>query len=90
MTSASESAAIRPDDIRAMIEAAIPDARATVRLFSGDDHFEVEVVSPAFAGLPRVHQHRMVYAALGENLREAIHALALTTRAPDDDQGANP
>ncbi len=87
MTSASDSPAIRPDDIRTMIEAAIPDARVEVRLFSGDDHFEVEVTSPAFAGLPRVRQHRMVYAALGGSLREAIHALALTTRAPDD-QGA--
>ena len=66
----------------ALVRAHIPDAEVSVRLFSGDDHFEMEVVSPAFTGKPRVAQHQMVYDALGEHMRGAIHALALKTRAP--------
>ncbi len=73
-----------PETIRRRIIEAIPEAQVEVRLFSGDDHFEVEVVSPAFRGLSRVAQHRMVYEALGEALRDRIHALALKTRAPKE------
>ncbi len=77
--------AVDSEEIAALIRAAIPDAEVRVRCFSGDDHFEVEVVSPAFAGKRRVAQHQMVYAALGDHMRQAIHALALTTRVPADD-----
>jgi len=41
----------------------------------------LEVVSSAFEGKSRIAQHKMVYAALGDNMRQAIHALALKTRA---------
>jgi len=71
---------IDPEQLRSLVLAAIPDAVVSVRLYSGDDHFEMEVVSPAFAGKSRVAQHQMVYAALGDHMRQAIHALALTTR----------
>ncbi len=73
---------IDSQQISDLITAAIADAQVSVRCFSGDDHFEVEVVSPAFAGKSRVAQHQMVYAALGDHMRQAIHALALTTRTP--------
>ncbi len=71
---------IESNQIAQLIAAAIPDSQISVRCFSGDDHFEVEVVSPAFEGKSRVTQHQMVYAALGDHMRQAIHALALTTR----------
>ncbi len=71
-----------PDEVAELLRRAIPDAQVDVRLFSGDDHFEVEVWSPAFAGKTRVAQHQMVYAALGEHMRKAIHALALKTGVP--------
>ena len=68
------------DEIRALIEAGLPGAQATVR---GDDgrHFEAEVVAAAFAGKTAVQQHRMVYATLGARMGTEIHALQLTTRA---------
>ncbi len=66
-----------------LIKQSIPEARVNVREFStGGDHFEVEVLSPAFSGKRLVEQHQMVYAALRSHLDDgAIHALALRTSA---------
>jgi acid stress-induced BolA-like protein IbaG/YrbA len=47
-------------------------------------HFEAVVVSPRFTGLPRVRQHQLVYAALGERMREEIHALSMKTYSPEE------
>jgi stress-induced morphogen len=71
-----------PEAITEMVHRSIPDARVNVQLFSGDNHFEMEVISAAFAGKSRIAQHQMVYAALGDNMRQAIHALALKTAVP--------
>lgn len=71
------------DHIRGLILAAMPDADVRV---SGADgvHFEAEVVSPVFAGLRPLQRHRLVYAALGELMGGAIHALALKTLTPEE------
>ena len=45
-------------------------------------HWEAVIVSKAFEGVPRVRQHQLVYAALGERMREEIHALSMTTLTP--------
>ena len=71
-----------PEAIAEMVCYGIPDAEVNVQLFSGDNHFEMEVISAAFTGKSRIAQHQMVYAALGDNMRQAIHALALKTTAP--------
>ena len=71
-----------PEAITEMVCRSIPDAKVNVQLFSGDNHFEMEVISAAFAGKSRIAQHQMVYAALGDNMRQAIHALALKTAVP--------
>jgi len=47
-------------------------------------HFDAVIVSPAFAGLSRVRQHQLVYAALGERMREEIHALSMKTFSPEE------
>jgi acid stress-induced BolA-like protein IbaG/YrbA len=47
-------------------------------------HFEAVIVSPAFAGLNRVRQHQLVYGALGERMREEIHALSMKTYSPEE------
>ena len=47
-------------------------------------HFEAVIVSPAFAGLTRVRQHQLVYAALGDRMRDEIHALSMKTFSPDE------
>ena len=47
---------------------------------AGDGHhWEAVIVSEAFRGLPRVRQHQRVYAALGDRMREEIHALSMRT-----------
>ncbi|MFB9149602.1 BolA family protein [Roseovarius ramblicola] len=76
--------ALLASDLEALIREALPDARITVE---GDDgvHFAAEVVDERFRGLNRVQQQRLVYAALKGKMDGpdgAIHALALTTKAP--------
>lgn len=69
-------------EIEAAIKAAIPDADVRLTDLAGDDdHWAAHVVSPSFAGMSRVQQHRMVYDALGGRMGGALHALQLTTAA---------
>ena len=51
---------------------------------SGESHFTVVVESPAFANMSRLERQRAVNAALGDLLRERIHALAIKARAPGE------
>jgi acid stress-induced BolA-like protein IbaG/YrbA len=52
---------------------------------SGDgSHFEAVIVSSAFQGKTRVQRHQLVYAALGERMREEIHALSMSTLTPEE------
>ena len=48
----------------------------------GESHFRVKIVADAFRGKSRVEQHRMVNAALAEELKERVHALAIQSSAP--------
>lgn len=50
----------------------------------GGGHYRLTIVSPRFAGQPRVARHRMVYAALQPLMQHDIHALALNTLAPGE------
>lgn len=47
-------------------------------------HFTAVIVSPAFAGKNRIQRHQVVYAALGDRMREEIHALSMKTLTPDE------
>ena len=68
---------VSPEELKARIEAGVPDSRADV---TGDgQHFRAEVVSPAFAGLSRIQQHKLVYDVFGSELGGRIHALSLKT-----------
>jgi acid stress-induced BolA-like protein IbaG/YrbA len=52
---------------------------------SGDGaHFEAVVVCAAFEGKSRVQRHQLVYGALGDRMREEIHALSMRTLTPDE------
>lgn len=51
---------------------------------TGESHFRIVVVSPAFSGKSRVERHRMVNALLADELAGRVHALALKTYAPDE------
>ena len=76
---------VHPDQVKAAITQAMPDASVEVEdLTGGGDHLQVKVVSTAFAGLSKVKQHQLVYGALRSELAsEAIHALALQTSTPN-------
>lgn len=51
---------------------------------TGESHFRIVVVSPAFSGKSRVERHRMVNELLADELAGRVHALALKTYAPDE------
>ena len=72
-------------DIEALLRDSFPNAQIRVE---GDDgaHFAAEVIDESFRGKNRVQQQRAVYAALKGKMdgpSGELHALALTTRAPD-------
>ncbi|HMJ93828.1 MAG TPA: BolA family protein [Allosphingosinicella sp.] len=51
---------------------------------SGESHFSVEIVSERFAGMSRLERQRAVNAALGDLMRERIHALSIKARTPGE------
>lgn len=72
-------------EIEELLRESFPDAQITV---GGDDgvHMSAQVIDESFRGLNRVQQQRAVYAALKGKMdgpSGELHALALTTRAPD-------
>ena len=73
---------VTPESIRASLEAGLPCEHVEVR---GDGHhFEALIVSRAFEGQSRVRRHQLVYAALGDRMRDEIHALSMRTLTPDE------
>jgi acid stress-induced BolA-like protein IbaG/YrbA len=73
---------VRPEDIQTYIEQGLECE--LVRVAGDGHHFEAVVVSPAFRGKSRVQQHQLVYRALGDRMREEIHALSMQTFTPED------
>jgi BolA protein len=51
---------------------------------AGESHFILSIESPAFAGKSRVERQRMIYAALGELMRDRVHALSIRATAPGE------
>ena len=73
---------VDPESIKRGIEAGIACERVEV---AGDgQHFQALVVSAAFEGKSRVQRHQLVYKALGERMREEIHALSMQTLTPEE------
>jgi stress-induced morphogen len=70
-------------EIDRLIKAALPDAEVEIIDLAGDnDHFSAIVTSSAFAGKSKLKQHQLVYAALGDHMGGALHALQLQTLTP--------
>lgn len=74
-------------EIERLILEAFPGAKVEIRDLAGDNnHYAASVVAEEFRGLNRVQQQRMVNKALApilEGSNAPLHALALTTAAPD-------
>jgi acid stress-induced BolA-like protein IbaG/YrbA len=73
---------VRPEEVQAYIEQRM---RCDLVQVAGDGHhFEAVIVSAEFRGRSRVQQHQLVYRALGDRMREEIHALSMQTYTPED------
>jgi acid stress-induced BolA-like protein IbaG/YrbA len=71
-----------PENIKQYIEAGMQCEHVEV---SGDGHhFEAIIVSAAIKGKRKVQQHQLVYQALGDRMREEIHALSMQTLTPEE------
>jgi acid stress-induced BolA-like protein IbaG/YrbA len=69
-----------PDDVRRYIAEGL---ECSVLEVSGDgQHFEALIVSPLFEGKRLIQRHQIVYRALGDRMREEIHALSMRTLTP--------
>ena len=76
--------AMQAVEIESLIKEAFPTASVTIEDLAGDgDHYAATVIAEEFAGKNRVQQHQMVYAALKGRMGGELHALALTTKAPE-------
>lgn len=71
-----------PEMIRSYIFAGLKCEHVEV---TGDGaHFEAIIVSDAFAGKRPIARHQLVYAALGDRMKEEIHALSMRTLTPEE------
>jgi acid stress-induced BolA-like protein IbaG/YrbA len=71
-----------PEEVQSYIEQGL--ACESVRVTGDGHHFEAVIVCAAFRGKNKVQQHQLVYRALGERMREEIHALSMQTYTPED------
>ncbi len=71
-----------PEQIKDYIAAGMQCTHLTV---DGDgQHFQATIVSASFVGKRLIQRHQMVYAVLGDHMREEIHALSMKTLTPDE------
>ena len=73
---------VLPEDVKRYIQDGMQCQH--VEVMGDGHHFEAVIVSEAFRGKSRVQQHQLVYRALGERMREEIHALSMQTYTPED------
>lgn len=77
-----ENALVAPEDVKRYIEDNLQCQHLEV--IGDGHHFEAVIVSEAFVGKSRVQRHQLVYQALGDRMREEIHALSMQTLTPED------
>jgi len=73
---------VTPEQVRSYIQDSLPCDH--IEVVGDGQHFEAVIVSPEFRGKTRVQQHQAVYRALGDRMREEIHALSMSTMTPED------
>ena len=67
-------------EVKDLIKKKIPDAKIEIEDLRGDNnHYHAKITSPAFKGLSKINQHKLVYNALGNHMGTTLHALMLTT-----------
>ena len=73
---------VTPESIKDGIQAGLSCEH--VEVIGDGQHFQALIVSDQFAGRNRVQRHQLVYAVLGERMREEIHALSMRTLTPQE------
>ena len=73
---------VTPESVKEGIQAGLSCEH--VEVIGDGQHFQALIVSDKFAGRNRVQRHQLVYAALGERMREEIHALSMRTLTPQE------
>ena len=72
---------VSPEDVKQYIGQGLPCEH--IEVIGDGQHFEAVIVCEAFRGKNRVQQHQLVYRALGDRMRQEIHALSMKTFTPD-------
>lgn len=72
---------VAPDQVKEYIQNGLDCTY--IRVVGDGRHFQAWIASPAFEGLNTVKQHKLVYKALGDRMKEEIHALSMKTYSPD-------
>ena len=76
---------MKPEDITAKIRSVLPDAQVELQDLTGTaDHWKATIVSAGFAGKSLLERHRVVMAALADEMKGPIHALTLDVMTPEE------
>ena len=76
---------MKAEAIIAKIREGLPDAIVELKDLTGtEDHWAARVISVRFAGKSLIQRHRMVMAALADEMKGPIHALTLDARSPEE------
>jgi stress-induced morphogen len=76
---------VKAETIIEKIRGALPDAVVEMKDLTGtEDHWQASIVSTAFAGKSLIQRHRMVMAALADEMKGPIHALTMDLKTPDE------
>lgn len=72
---------LEADVLEKILKEAFPDAEVKLMdLTGGGDHWQVEIASSAFRDKTLIQQHKLVYGAFGDHMKEKIHALSISTK----------
>ena len=76
---------MNPEEIKSLITALIEDS--IVEVNSDDNvHFEATIISQSFENKSLIERHKMVYASLGDKIKQEIHAISITALTPNEDE----
>ena len=73
---------VTPEEVKTYIGQGLPCDH--LELAGDGQHFQALIVSAEFRGKNRVQRHQRVYQALGERMREEVHALSMQTLTPEE------
>lgn len=77
----------RPELIEIIDNSAAHAGHAGAR--SGGGHYHVTIVAEAFEGKSQVQRHQLVYKALGDLMKQQIHALGINALSPSEETKGN-